>query len=697
MIHTTTTRRLEAVFTRRRRVLIAVAVCVWGALWLRAVQLQVIDRTTLADVAIRQSDRRVRLVAPRGEILDAQGRLLAINVGTQSFFAYPNRESSSRLLAAKFGPLSGDRIERLAERFEQRSDRFTWMLRRCDEQTAARVKSWQLPGVHATGEYERVYPSAIPGVTDPVGYVGDGLKGLSGIELAFDHILRGIDGEGVLVADAAGRHFAIDPVPLTPLQPGSRLRLTLDWNWQSILTEELVKAVENWNARSGMALLMNPHTGGIIAMVDYDPAGPGRSSPKNRLISDVMEPGSAFKIIPFAGALSDGVVTLNDYFDCENGEARFSNRTLHDDKPHGILSAAEIFVVSSNIGTAKIANLMEPGRLDYWARRFGFGDTTGVDLLGESPGRIATQKASPINIATLSIGHGIAVTPLQLASACATIANGGYRVRPHIVDAIEHSNGKVTQIPTKGTRILRPEVAHLMKGLMGGVVREGTAKKIWDPEFPIAGKTGTAEKPNLERRTYDKNKFMAVFAGFYPAHRPELVGVVILDEPKKISYGGYTAAPVLLNTIRQGAGADTRRRQRYDDPALPPLARVAPGEPVDWTQRLLSAVAPVIPVGEARASQDNGNATVRREHVSASAGKNTWNVWNTVREEALAAIDPSPDAWPDCRGLNLRDALALLRGLDAQCTIEGAGVVAEQDPPPLTPLSDDPVCRLTLR
>ncbi|MEW5873675.1 MAG: penicillin-binding transpeptidase domain-containing protein [Candidatus Zixiibacteriota bacterium] len=702
MVHTTKTRKLEAVFTRRRHLLVAIAVCVWGVLWLRAVQLQLVNRTTLADVAIRQSDRKVRLVAPRGEILDARGRLLAINVGTESFFAYPNRESTARLLATKFAPLTGERVNRLAANFDERSDRFTWMLRRCDETTAERVKSWKLPGVHATGEYRRDYPCVIPGATDPVGFVGDGLNGLSGLELAYDDMLKGIDGEGVLVADATGRHFAIDPVPITPLQAGSRLRLTLDWNWQSILTEELAKAVDQWSARSGMALLMNPHTGGIIAMADYDPAGPGRSSPKCRLISDVIEPGSAFKIIPFAGALSDGVITLDRYFDCENGEARFSNRTLHDDKKHGVLSAAEVFVVSSNIGTAKIANLMQPGRLDYWARRFGFGDTTGIDLLGESAGRIATQKASAINIATLSIGHGVAVTPLQLASAAATIANGGYRIRPHLVDAIEHPNGKVTKVPAVGTRILRPEVAHLMKGLMAGVVREGTAKQIWDPEFPIAGKTGTAEKPNLQTRSYDKSKFMAVFVGFYPADRPEIVGLVILDEPKGVHYGGYTAAPVLLSTIKQGIGLGDER-PTDDEPAGFKLADTRFENQDAWTNRLVNAVAPMISVVEARAAGANGTGAdapldaERAQRPAAHGGTNYWEKWSAVRDEAMAATNPEPDTWPDCRGLNLRDALSLLRGVGAICAVDGAGVVAAQDPPPQTPLSEKRVCRLTLR
>lgn len=690
-------RRLEATFTRRRRLLVAAALCVWGAIWARAVQLQVVNGSELTDLSDRQSGRKVRLVAPRGDIVDRQGRLLAINIASESFFAYPNRESTVRTLATKFAPLLNTSQSRLLSQWRERDDRFTWMMRRCDAPTAQRIRSWNLAGVHPTSEYTRVYPCVIPGVADPIGFVNDALDGASGLEQSYGKLLTGLDGEGVLVADATGRRFDLDPVPVKPLHRGAGLQLSLDWGWQSILAEETVAAVEKWKARSGMALLMDPHTGAILAMVDYNPANPGRRVVKNRLVSDVMEPGSTFKIVTFAGALSDGVVSMYNHFDGENGQAKFSGRLLHDDKRHGIMSADEVFVVSSNIGTGKIANLLAPGRLDFWARRLGFCERTGVDLSGESPGQLAQQPHSEINVATLAIGHGIAVTPLQIAAAYATVANGGYLVRPHLVKAIEHADGTVERIPTKGERVLRPEVAHLLQGLMARVVREGTATHIWDPKFPIAGKTGTAEKPDPRTGGYDKTKYLASFVGFYPATRPRILGLVILDEPQGIHYGGYTAAPVLLNTIRRGAGPEAGGlafEEESDDGAF----KTEQMDERDWARWLASAVAPIVSVAEARAERDGGQSAASANSDAAQPGGfGSSTAWALLQQGTGPANITPESVWPDLRGMNLRDAIASLRTMNVSWEIDGSGLVVGQSPDPASTIDENQKCRLTLQ
>ena len=691
-------RRLEATFTRRRRLLVAVALCVWGAIWARAVHLQVFSRLELAGVAERQSGRKVRLVAPRGDIVDRQGRLLAINVGSESFFAYPNRETSASSLAAKFAPLLKTTSSRLSSKWEKRDDVFTWLIRRCDQSTAQRIRSWNLPGVHPTGEYTRIYPCVIPGVADPIGFVNDALDGAAGLELAYSQSLTGLDGEGLLVADATGRRFDIDPVPVKPLQPGANLHLSLDWGWQSILAEETVAAVEKWKARAGMALLMNPHTGAILAMVDYNPAEPGRRVCKNRLISDVMEPGSTFKIVAFAGALSDGAVSLDKYFDGGNGVGSFSGHLLHDDKKHGIMSADEVFVVSSNVATGRIANSLAPGRLDFWARRLGFGQRTGIDLSGESPGQMSQQIQSEFNTATLAIGHGIAVTPVQLAVAYAAVANGGYLVRPHLVTAIEKADGTVDWKETQGERVLRPEVAYLMQGLMARVVSEGTAKIIWDPKFPIAGKTGTAEKPDPRTGGYNKNKFMASFVGFYPATRPRILGLVILDEPEPIHYGGYTAAPVLLNTIRRGASPDANGLA-LEESSAHPLAEPEELDEKDWAHRIALAVAPIVSVAEARASRSDEDTDAAGDWAGGpqAADQSHKTVWASLQEKSGLAAGKSASGLPDLRGMNLRDAIAALRAMDMQWEISGSGLVAEQFPSPDSAAGESQICRLTLQ
>ncbi len=695
------TRQLEKTFARRRRLLIAVALCVWGAIWLRAFDLQVLNRASLSDVADRQSGRRVRLVAPRGEILDRRGRLLALNVGTESFFAYPGRESSAGALAAKFSTVCRTSSARLRREWSKRDNQFTWMVRRCDDNLAKRIRSWEIPGVHATSEFSRKYPCTITGVKDPIGYVNADLDGAAGLEVAYDKVLRGVDGEGVLVADAVGRRFDLDPIPIKPLKPGNNLYTTIDWDWQSILAEELAAAVTKWKAKSGQALLMNPHTGAIVALVDYDPWNTRKHRSKIRLVTDVMEPGSTFKLVPFAAAITEGVIGPQSFYDCGNGKGKFSGRHLHDDKKHGILSADEVFIVSSNVGTGRIANELEPGRLEFWCRRFGFGSKTGIDLEQESNGRIAQQPPSEINRATLSIGHGIAATPLQLARAYAAVANGGYLVRPHLVAATETPDGRLAPTPLQAERILSPEAALRLKDLMRRVVRVGTADQIWDSEFPIAGKTGTAEKPDLERGRYDKNSYLASFVGFYPADNPRLLGLVLIDEPEPVHYGGWTAAPVLLNTIKRGVRIEdgdwnSQRRNAFAGP----VAKVERAD--DWARRLVGAVAPLVSVAEAQASNESEATTVSatahyREQPTVPACESLWESIDRTRRVVETSDDRQNDVWPDLRGMNLRDALAAARAIGATIQVAGSGLVTKQSLSPGTPVATEQTCQLTLQ
>ncbi|MEW5700788.1 MAG: penicillin-binding transpeptidase domain-containing protein [Candidatus Zixiibacteriota bacterium] len=700
---------LAVTFARRRRLLLAIAACVWTVVWVRTLQLQVLSNRELSLLSLGQSDRRVRLTAPRGEIIDRQGRLLAINVAVRSYFAYPDRESSLDVLARAFAPIRACSYRSLTREWADRSDRFTWMVRRCGIGTAEQIDRWKLPGVYPTWEYERAHPIALPGIGGPLGFVNDSMAGAAGLEAYYNDVLAGRDGEGCFLADANGRRFVLDPVAGFPPVPGARLRLCLDARWQSILAEELAGAVDKWRAKSGMALLMDPFTGGILAMADVDPARP-KDKPilKSRLVSDVFEPGSTFKVVPFAAALSDGVVYPGRHFDGGMGAGVFSGRTIRDDKRHGVIPVSEAFMVSSNVITGRIANRLEPGRLDFWARRFGFGEKTGIDLPAESQGRIARQKHSEFNVATRSIGHGISVTPLQLAAAYAAVANGGYLVRPHLVAATESADGDVRPTPIEAHRILRPEVASLLADFMRGVVREGTARTISDSLYPIAGKTGTAEKPNPVTGSYDKNKFMASFVGFYPADRPRVLGLVVLDEPEPIHYGGFTAAPVLLNTIRRAAASGevpTDDRVLYCVDREDSAGRQSGG----WSRRLIDAVGPLIATAEARDSQadlaDTPATTGELELDPPAAGPSAWDHWLACASSMSSAGstarplpgDSAGPLWPDVRGLPLRSALNVLRELGAKIEIAGKGQVALQEPAPDVAIGEDRRCRLTLR
>jgi cell division protein FtsI (penicillin-binding protein 3) len=688
---------LPTALRHRRQLLAAVVLLVWGAVWARAFQLQVIDRDDLAVTADRQSDRQIRITAPRGEILDREGRLLAANIERRSFFAYPDRETPAQVLAAKFAKVRGVSSRRLTHKLRERRDRFTWMARRCDEKTAARVMGWNLQGVFPTWEYDRAYPASLSGVADPLGFVNADLVGAAGLESYYEPVLSGTDGRGVFLADAVGRRFSIDPVAGQKPLPGRHLRLTLDVDWQSILAEELTEAVSKWQANWGLALLMDPYTGAIIAMADSRPHGLGRRTQKCRLVSDVLEPGSTFKIISFAAAFSDGVVHPGEYFDGGDGVGVFSGRTIRDDKKHAVISAAEAFSLSSNVVTGQIANRLDPGRLDFWVRRFGFGDKTGIDLPGESSGRIAVQRQSEYNIATRAIGHGVAVTPLQLAVAGAAIANGGYLVRPHLVAAVQSADGGWDETPISGKRILQPEVACLLRSLMQSVVKDGTASPISDPDYPIAGKTGTAEKPDPHTGRYNKSKFIASFIGFYPARCPRLLGLVILDEPEPVHYGGYTAAPVLLNTIRRATSGD---RMPWDGQMRHWTS--VPRTPPNWSRQLIGAVAPWISATDAYAATQPEYGVIGAEESHEPEGPSSCVTgWDRICGAAVTSVydttDSSASCWPDLTGLSLRDALAVLRACEADARVNGSGIVVVQFPEARSPMGDDRECRLTLR
>ena len=646
---------MAVTFARRRRVILVIAFCVWGAVWGRALQLQVLDDDQLRAVAVQQSDRRVVLPARRGEIMDREGRLLAINVAARSYFAYPDSLVPARELAQRFAPLRGMDVRAVSRDWQERQNKFTWMIRRCSAEASEKIEGWELPGIFPTWEYERVYPHVLPGFSGPLGFVNDTMGGAAGLELFYNDLLQGQDGEGVFVTDATGRRFAVDPIAGRKPVPGAKLRLTIDARWQSILGEELMASVEKWKAKGGMGLIMNPHTGAILAMVDVDPSR-SENSPilKSRLISDVFEPGSTFKLVPFAGALADGDLELNQYFDGGMGVGYFNGRPIKDDKKHGVISTEEAFVLSSNIVTGRIANRMEPGRLDFWVRRFGFGQKTGLDLPGESPGRIAQQQNSEFNIAQRSFGHGISVTPLQLACAYSVIANGGYLVQPHLLEAIENPDGTVTTTPIKGERILSPEVALIMKRFARGVVERGTAKAIKDSVFTFAGKTGTAEKPDPVTKSYNKNKYMASFVGYYPADNPRIVGLVILDEPEPIHYGGLTSGPVLLNTVRRAASSGdlpasdlSRFAHLYDTSAI---------RHPDWADKLVAAVAPIISTSisttTAVASAENtGNSAISHElrdtesqHECVSGWDRLLSIAQKVRDEKeKLRLEPAPE------------------------------------------------------
>lgn len=398
-----------------------------------------------------------------------------------------------------------------------------------------------------------------------LGYVGAGeggkLVGRNGIELSMNSKLSGVRGWFQTELDNRRRELVAYRDQDVEAQDGLNVCLTINAQLQSIVESELAAAMREHTPISASAIMIRPRTGEILAMAtlpNFDPSRPGAfsmDSLRNRVISDIAEPGSTFKIVVVSGALNDNVVKLSDQFHCENGSFLYAGRVLHDHESYGPLTVEGIITKSSNIGAAKIGIKMGQNRLADYIKNFGFGVPTRLPLMGEVGGIVHPVKNwSKVSIAQIPMGHGIAVTPLQMIMAMGAIANEGRLMTPMLIDRLEDENGKV--ITKFQPQVLREVVSSsaardMVKALKTVVSDDGTAAKARLENYTVAGKTGTAQK--AERGVYVPGKFFSSFIGFFPADNPEICISIVLDEPKNGHYGGQTAAPFFKNIAERSA------------------------------------------------------------------------------------------------------------------------------------------------
>ena len=522
----------------------------------RLVLLQIVDGPRYAELAVAQRDRVIELPARRGAILDREGEPLAISVDLQTVWTDPQQVDDPAAEAAKLAPL----LKLDAQELEQKlacDCRFQYLARQVSPKVAQTVKGLELPGVYLEAEPKRYYPGHRLG-SHILGFVDIDGQGLEGVEAQYDDILSGQPGFLTLEQDPAGNQLPQAEFEEKRSQPGRSLYLTLDKELQYFTQATLAQAVKTYSADAATAIVMKPDTGEILALAnvpDFDPNRPADFSTterRNRAITDVYEPGSAYKLVTASGALEVGAVTPSTTFTVPDSFA-YSDRVFHDSHPHPTerMTTAEIIEQSSNVGTIQVGLRLGEKRLDRYVRKFGFGSVTGLDFPGESPGIVLDRSdwTGP-TIATVSIGQGIAVTPLQMAAAYSTIANGGRSVEPKLVAATVGANGRAEPSPPPATRrVVSERTADQVTKILTRVTEKGTGLQAQVPGYDIAGKTGTAQKP-LATGGYG-NSYMGSFAGFAPASRPEIVVIVILDEPNPI-WGGETAAPT-FQTITQFA------------------------------------------------------------------------------------------------------------------------------------------------
>ncbi len=548
----------------RIRLLLLCVLLVFGALLARASWIATVRASSLSRLAVGQATAPVVLPAGRGTIFDSMGVPLALGEQATTVYADPSEVTNPLRESLRIASVLGLKPNAVYRALRTPHTHFVYVARKADPTTATKLARLKLAGLHFYGEERRVYPQKSV-AAQVLGYAGLDNKGLAGLELELNSDLTGRDGSQTLVRDPFGQAISIRNY--VPPRHGRSAFLTIDSRIQSNAEQVLRATVSKWHAKDATAIVLDPRTGAILAMAEapnYDAnsfsSAYSHHLTVNRAVSDVYEPGSVFKVVTIAGALSEHLVTPQTKFTLPP-TIRVADRTIHDAEDRGTetMTVAQILQKSSNVGVDTIAiKYLGESRLKKWIKQFGFGQKTGVDYPGESPGLLPSYWSGS-TIGNVPIGQGVSVTALQLASVYGAIANKGMWVQPHLVD---HVQGEQPPKP-KTRRILSRRVDHTLVQMLKGVVSDtGTAEAASIPGYTVAGKTGTAQKPGPHG--YEAGKYEATFVGMVPAANPRLVVLVTVDEPQLAIFGGVVAAPAFA----QIAGFDLQYLEVPPDQAV---------------------------------------------------------------------------------------------------------------------------------
>ena len=612
---------------------------------LRAFDLQVLQKKEWDERAERQHQKTIPLTPQRGTIFDSSGAELAVSVDVNSIFVEPHKLEDRAVVAKKLAKALDLSTRSVKAKLKSNSN-FVWLKRQVSPRQSEQIKAMKIKGVGMIKEPQRFYPNSNI-AAHLLGFTGLDPKGLEGLELKYDNMILGRGGYLVMERDALGRGIGSGLPQVQGATRGHDLYLTLDKNLQYIAERELADGLRKTGGKAGTVVMLEPATGKVLAMASYPEYNPNSFSKykphqwRNRAVCDSFEPGSTFKVILMAAALNEAVISTTQKIDCENGKFRVGGKDIHDHKGYKKLTPAEIIKYSSNIGAAKIGKQLERQAFHSYIQDFGFGQRTGVDLPGEAIGIVRpSNKWFEVDLAAISFGQGISVTPIQLTSAVAAIANGGYLMEPYLVDRVVDSQGQVTQQnqPRMIRKVIAQDVAQVVTRMMEMTTEEGgTATKARVPGFRVAGKTGTAQKVDAVTGGYSADKRVASFIGFLPAEEPRLVMLVTIDEPKKVVYGGLTAAPVFSRIAAQA--------MQY--------LKVAPNVAVQ--------------VGETLPSL---------EQIIVEA---TMSERSKLQEVATSELSAGPQM-PDFYGLSYRQVLELMEERQLNINFRGRGRVVEQSP-----------------
>jgi len=648
---------------RSRLVVCAAAFGCWtAAIEARLVYLQVVQHAEMTARANRQQLREVTLAAKRGEIFDRNGGVLAYSVDGDTIWADPSQIEDPDAVAGQVCDAledCGPEDRQAMVRRLRKNAQFVYLSRVASFDEARRVRALKLRGVWFKKESRRYYPH-VELAAHVLGYVGTDNVGLAGLESTYDARIRGREGRMLVQTDA--RQEAIVTREERPPTAGDSIELTIDQYLQHIAERELRAGVEANRAAGGSAVIMDPHTGEILALANWPTFNPNafgradQAAQRNRAIQDQYEPGSTFKVVTASAALDEHLIVPDAPIDCSPGRISFGSRVIDDVHAYGVLSFTDVIVKSSNVGAIKVGQRLGPERLVRYVNRFGFGQRIAPDFRGENPGFVwKPAQLDPSALASVSMGYQVAVTPIQMAAAVGSVANGGHLLEPRVVRAFVNGDGRV-EVPRKTLRrTITEETAAELTTIMEGVVERGTARSAQVRGFTIAGKTGTASK--LVNGRYSTNDYMASFVGFVPSRKPAFTVVVVIDM-ERVScggcyYGGVVAAPI----FQRIAEAALRHR------GIAPTLNAPP--PVLMARRDRAADLQPTPV--------SGPVFLKPSIEPAQAG-----------------------LMPDLRGLSAREALRVLARAGIAPRLDGDGFVVEQSIEPGVPLVPGERCVLTL-
>ena len=643
----------------------------WVGLSIRLFQVQIIDGEELRLLGQKQGKVQQELKAVRGNFFDKNNKDITQNIIHYSFAVRPDEIQNKDQLAETVSEYLGKEKERYMKKLDSKGA-FVYLERNLLGSQCQDLLLNQPAGLIVERKSYRHYPHENL-ASQVLGFVNVDNDGIAGIELKYNDYLIGTPGWIVRQVSGRGNTKINTALPKKLPIDGANIQLTIDLDYQAILQEELAFQLEKTQSVSAMGLILDPQTGDILAMStlpDFDPNFPGRSEigfQRNKVITEQFEPVSTYKIVPILAAVDQNTVALSQEFNCEDGSYNYAGQSIKDWDNFGLLTMPQIMENSSNVGVIKIAETVGSNHIYRYGRDLGFGMRTMVNLHGEHPGTLRqVSDWSDISLAEVSLGHEVGVTALQLGMAYAAIANGGILMKPRLVKQIVSSSGKIiyAEKPEVIRKVASKEVMNIMTDMLCRVVDTGTGVRAGINGWSVAGKTGTAQK--FIDGEYSDSKFISNFVGFLPADDPQLVGIIVLDEPKfGFHWGGHGAAPVFHRVMERIINMDDSINR--------------PKPQTQFQGQILAEESLPLP----HTSDKSVTTPVTLSH--------NVNVINVM-------ADKNGDIYlPDVRGMSLRKARTLLRKIGLRTYFKGSGKVIWQSPKPGTIMDNGSICTIGLK